>query len=51
MNENMSLFADHSELKTLLISHYYYEPAPNQKEKKLFYQYRKLFEYIYQRPF
>lgn len=34
-----------------LIGHHYYEPAPNQNEKKLFYQYRKLFEYIYQRPF
>lgn len=34
-----------------LIGRHYYEPAPNQNEKQLYYQYQKLFEYIYQQPF
>jgi putative ATPase len=34
-----------------LIGHHYYEPAPNKAEQTLYYQYQKLFEYIYQRPF
>ncbi len=34
-----------------LIGHHYYEPAPNKNEEKLYYQYQKLFEYVYQQPF
>lgn len=34
-----------------LVGRHYYEPAPNRNEQKLYYQYQKLFEYIYQRPF
>lgn len=34
-----------------LIGHHYYRPRDNPKEKKLFKQYMRLFEYIYQRPF
>lgn len=34
-----------------LIGHHYYRPRDNPKERKLFNQYIKLFEYIYQRPF
>lgn len=34
-----------------LIGRHYYEPAPNKSEQKLYYQYQKLFEYIYQQPF
>lgn len=34
-----------------LVGKHYYEPSPNQQEKKLYYQYQKLFEYIYQQPF
>lgn len=34
-----------------LIGHHYYEPAPNKNEEQLYYQYQKLFEYVYQRPF
>lgn len=34
-----------------LIGHHYFEPSPNQNERKLFSQYQQLFEYIYQRPF
>ena len=34
-----------------LIGRHYYEPASNENEQRLYYQYQKLFEYIYQRPF
>ena len=34
-----------------LIGRHYYESAPNENEQRLYYQYQKLFEYIYQRPF
>ena len=34
-----------------LIGKHYYEPAPNKNEQTLYYQYQKLFEYIYDKPF
>lgn len=34
-----------------LVGHHYYEPAPNKNEQKLYYQYQKLFEFIYQQRF
>lgn len=34
-----------------LVGRHYYEPAPNQNEQQLYYQYQKLFEYIYQQKF
>lgn len=34
-----------------LIGHHYYRPRDNPKERKLFNQYMRLFEYIYDRPF
>ena len=34
-----------------LIGKHYYEPAPNKNEQTLYYQYQKLFEYIYGKHF
>lgn len=34
-----------------LVGRHYYEPAPSKNDQQLYYQYQKLFEYIYQRPF
>lgn len=34
-----------------LVGRHYYQPAPNEQERKLFDHYKRLFEYIYQKPF
>lgn len=52
-----NMFAEHKKvakqpyLPADLIGRHYYEPAPNKNEEKLYYQYQKLFEYVYQQPF
>lgn len=51
MFEEPQKVAQQPYLPTDLIGHHYYEPAPNNNEQQLYYQYQKLFEYIYQQPF